>query len=72
MVSPDDGCWVEDLSARSAGDGLSVVECPVRYERELGEPLLFRFRDEMSREKLLRLMTECRERAEREPVLNRD
>ena len=58
VVSPDDDCWVEDLSARSARDGPSVVE----------EPLLHRFRDELSREKLLRLMNEGRGRAEREPV----
>ena len=33
----------------------------MRYEREVGEPMLYRFRDEMIREKLMRLMTECRE-----------
>ena len=48
--SLDDDCWVENLSARSGRDGPSAVECPVRYERELGEPLLHLFRDEVSRE----------------------
>ena len=60
VVSPHDDCWVEELSARSTRDGPSVVEFPVRHERELGEPVLHRFRDELSREKLLRMMSEGR------------
>ena len=39
------------------------MECLVRCERESGEQLLCRFRDEMSREKLLKLMNECCESA---------
>ena len=39
----------------------------VRCDRELGEPLLYRFRDETSREKVLKLMTE----AVREPTKSR-
>ena len=64
MVSPEDDCWVEDLSARSARDGPGAVECPVRFERGPGDQLLCRFRDDMGREKLLKLMTECRESAD--------
>ena len=67
VISPDDDCRVEDLSARSARDGLCAVECPVRHERGPGDQLLYRFQDDMGREKLLRLMTECRERADKEP-----
>ena len=67
VVSLDDDCWVEDLSARSVRDGPSVVECLVRYEREAGEPVLYRFQDEMSRERLPRPTTKRLERAHREP-----
>ena len=53
---------LDDDERSSVRDGPNVVDCPVRYEREAGEPMLYRFR-----ERLPRLMTECRERAEWEP-----
>ena len=70
-VSPDGDCWVEDSSARSARDGPSGVECPVRCERGPGDHLLCRFLDDMGRENLLKLMTECRESADKEPFYTR-
>ena len=65
MVSPDDDWWVEDLSARSARP--SGVECLVRRERGPRDQRLYRFQEDMGREKLLKLMNECRENADKEP-----
>ena len=64
VLSPDDDCWVVDLSARSARDGPSGVECPVRIERGSRDRRLYRFREDVSREKLLRLM----KNADKEPL----
>ena len=43
------------------------VECPVRYERGPRHQQLYRFWKEMGREKLLKVMHECRDDADEEP-----
>ena len=55
------------MSALSTRDGPSGVECPVQCERGARDRRLYRLRENVGREKLLRLMNECRETADKEP-----
>ena len=55
------------MSALSTQDGPSGVECPVQYERGARDRRLYRFRENVVCEKLLRLMNKCRENADKEP-----
>ena len=56
------------MSALSTQDGPSGVECPVQYERRARDRRLYRFQENVGREKLLRLMNKCRENADKEPL----